>query len=106
MNEIVGAVPLCDRRCFRAGMQLQFGKLLLDSCDSGDVVFMAVRDEEVPQLKLVLGDEGESWLRVPAGIKHRRFARDFIPDEISIHGDTSTRRCERAKLAPSAEILF
>ena len=48
---------------------------------------MRVRDENVPELKLFGGDDVENRLGVQAGVEERRVARDFVPDEITIHGN-------------------
>ena len=43
---------------------------------------------------------------IESGVKQRRVARDFIPDEIAIHRDALARRREHAQFAPEAQILF
>ena len=50
------------------------------------MVPMRVRDENMAELKLFVGDAIQNRLRVKAGVEQRRVARDFIPDEITIHG--------------------
>ena len=67
---------------------------------------MRVRDENVPELKLFGGNAIQNRFRVQAGVKQRRLALDFIPDEIAIHGQAFACRGEHADFAPDGTNPF
>ena len=56
-------------------------------------------------VKLFGGDAIQNRLRVKAGVEQRGVARDFVPDEITIHGKTFARRREHAEFAPDGQIF-
>jgi len=73
-------------------MQPRLRPRLADFRQRLDVIPMRVRDENVPELNLLGGDAIEHRLRVESGVEQRRVAGDFVPDEITIHGQPFARR--------------
>jgi len=72
VKEIVGAVALVHGRVLRTGTQPDFAELLANLAESRDVVFVGVGEEDVAQLKLVVGKELQNRLRVPSRCRRGR----------------------------------
>ena len=86
-------------------MQPRFRPRLADFRQCLDMIPMRVRDENVPELKLFGGDGVENRPGVESGVKERRLACDFVPDQIAIHRQSVAGRGEYADFAPEAQIL-
>ena len=72
----------------------------------GDVIVVAMRDEDVPQLERVFRDGIQNGLRLPPGVEQRRLAGSLIPDQVTVHRIAPVRRHYRPQLAPAAQIHF
>ena len=106
MDDFRGLVALVHGRVFRAGMQPRFRPRRADFRQCFDMIPMRVRYKNVPELKLFGGDGVENRPGVESGVKERRLARDFIPDEIAIHRQPVARCGEHADFPPDAQILL
>ena len=87
-------------------MEADFGELLTQFAQGGDMVLMAVGDEDVAKLELVLGDQFGHGSRLPAGVEQRRLARDFVPHQVAIDGHAARSGGDAAQLAPGAQVLL
>ena len=63
-----------------------------------------MRQEQMLEMKLMLGDQIKDRFGVPAGIKESCFTRDFIPNEIAIDCDFILTGRDGAKFAPGGNI--
>src|SRR4051812_17457620 len=106
MNKIILSVPLIDWRIFRTRVQPHLGKCLANFRQGGNVVFMCVGDEEMPQQELVLLREFQDRLGFPASIKQCGFSRNLVPKQVAIYGYSLRRRGNTPELAPEAEVFF
>jgi hypothetical protein len=106
MNKIVRAISLIHWRSLGARMKTHFGKFFANRTESRNVIVVRVSDEKMPKDQLVLLDHVQDRLRVPTSIEQRCFARDFVPDKITIYRDVLSGARERSQLAPTADILF
>src|ERR1035437_3991643 len=58
------------------------------------------------ELKLPGGEAIKNRLGVEAGVEERRVTRDFVPDEITIHGQAIACRCKDAQFMPGGQIFW
>src|SRR5262249_37762130 len=87
-------------------MQAYFRERLPDFAEDRNVVLMRVCDEQVTQHELVFADELQDGLGFPARVKQRRFARDFVPDQITVDRDSLRSRGDGPQFAPDTQILI
>src|SRR2546426_12743027 len=87
-------------------MQADFRKAFANGPERSEVVFMCVSNENVPQLKLVFGKNVENRLCLPTGIKQRGFTRDFVPRQVTVHGNAVGGRGKAAQFAPKGQVLL
>ena len=67
---------------------------------------MRMRDENMFELKLFGGDAIKNRLCIKSGVEQSGVARDFVPDEIAVHGKIFGGRGEHADFAPDGQIFF
>ena len=105
MDAIVAAVPMLRRGAPGVRVQMDIGKVVADSRHAGYVIVMCVRDEQVFELKLVFLHQLQHRAGVPAGVEHRRLARDFVPDQVTMHRIAALCRADLPQFPPGAQIF-
>ena len=64
------------------------------------VILVQVREKKMPKLELVFAYQVQNRRCFPAGIKQSSFARDLIPNQVTIDRDVFARGGDDAQLAP------
>ena len=86
-------------------MEPRLGEAVAHRLEGGDVILMRVRDENVAELELVLGNQAEDGLSLPTGVEQGRLARNLIPYQVAVDGHAAVGGADAAQFAPPAQVL-
>src|SRR5258708_2189758 len=84
MNKIIRSISLIHRRIFGTGMKPHFRKFLPNAAESGNVIVVCVRDENMAEHELVFFDHLQNWLSILTCIQQRGFSPELRPNELTI----------------------
>ena len=87
-------------------MEFGFRETAPNRIQRGDVIGVGVRDEEVLERKFVPLQQVKNRLCLETGIEQGRLARDFIPNQVTVHFEARAGGCDLAQLSPEAEVAL
>ena len=99
MDTVIAPVEMLDRGVLRVGVQAELRKPVAHRLHRGDMIDVRVGDEEVDGIQLLLFDQFEDRLGVPARVEDGGLARPFVPRHVGVDREIFPRR-EAAQFPP------